>query len=95
MANLRSYYVNPSILRSQYYAIIYPHILYGIEVWGSTFDYLINRIVISQKCVRMMTFNDGDFIRIGPLVHTDPLFKNLKILPLINTIDLAYFYMTA
>ena len=79
------YFVNPSILRNLYYAIIYPHILYGIEVWGSTFDYLINRIIVLQKkCVRMMTFNDGDFVRNGPLVHTIPLFKKLKILPLVN-----------
>ena len=77
------YYVNSSILKNLYYALIYPHILYGIQVWGSTFNYLTNRIMVLQKkCIRMMTFNDGNFVRDGPRAHTAPLFKLLNILPL-------------
>ena len=36
----------------------------------------------------MITNSDGGYARKGPLVHTDPLFKRLKILPIVRFINL-------
>ena len=48
MYKIRSF-VNPSILVTLYYSIIYPHLLYGIQVWGSACDSYVNRLLILQK----------------------------------------------
>ena len=83
------YFVNSKILMNLYYSLIYPHLLYAIQVWGSAFDSNINKVTILQKkAIRMMTFNDGSFVNDGPLAHTAPLFKELKILKLKDIYEL-------
>ena len=37
------------ILRQLYYALIYPHISYCIEAWGSTYQTHLNQLVLLQK----------------------------------------------
>ena len=41
-----------TILRNLYSAQIYPHILYGNEIWRSTFVYLHNKIVLQKIAYR-------------------------------------------
>ena len=75
------YYVNSSILMNLYYSLIYPYLLYAIQVWGLAFDSNLKKVItLQKKAIRMMTFNDSSYEYRGPLVHTDPLFKELKIL---------------
>ena len=43
------HFVTTKILISVYYAIIYPFLLYGITVWGSTSKTLLNPLHVLQK----------------------------------------------
>ena len=54
-------FITPNILKKNiYYSLVYPHLLYGIQVWGSAFDTNINKLIVLQKkTVRMMTFNEN------------------------------------
>ena len=62
-------------------AIIYPFLLYGIEIWGNTNITLLDSIHILQKnIVRMTTFKDGYPSIPGPLTRTPPLFHKLRLL---------------
>ena len=74
-------YVPIRVLCNVYYAIIYPFLLYGIVIWGNADGYLIKPIhILQKKFVRMATFNDGFQNIRGPLAHTPPLFRQLKLL---------------
>ena len=43
------------ILISVYYSLVFFHLCYGIIVWGSTFNYLLNRLQVPQnKCLRVI-----------------------------------------
>ena len=48
-------FVNIKILKTLYYSLIYPYLIYAIEVWGSADSTHMNHIFILQKrIVRMM-----------------------------------------
>ena len=75
------YYVNRKLLMNLYYSLIYPHLLYAIQVWGSSFKININKLtVLQKKVVRLITFQDKFYDYRGPRAHTAPLFKELNIL---------------
>ena len=63
-----------------YYSLVYPHLNYVIEVWGSADATYLDRILILQKrIVRMLTHNDirqQDY----SFPPSDPLFLKLEIL---------------
>ena len=43
------------ILISVDYSLVYPHLCYGITVWGSTSNYFLNRLqVLQNKCPRVI-----------------------------------------
>ena len=74
-------FVTTKILINVYYAIIYPFLLYGITIWGSASNNLLNPIpVLQKKFVRLATFNELYPPIPGPLVHTPPLFHKLNLL---------------
>ena len=59
-----------------YYAFLYPFFSYNIIAWGSTFSKYVNPLFCQQKrCIRLIA--NADFRS-----HTDPLFRDLKILKL-------------
>ena len=72
-------FVPNNILIKLYYALIYPHLLYAIQVWGSTFDKYINPLFILQKkVVRLIShvkIKDN-----GNYNHSSLLFKDLRVL---------------
>ena len=52
------YCVNLDILINLYYSLIYPFLIYGLVVWGSTYPTNINPLLILQKlALRIMTFS--------------------------------------
>ena len=52
-------FVNMKILKMLYYSLVYSHLNYVTEVWGSADPTYLDRILILQKrIVRMLTFND-------------------------------------
>jgi Reverse transcriptase (RNA-dependent DNA polymerase)/Endonuclease/Exonuclease/phosphatase family len=70
------HFLTLSALKSLYYSLIHCHITYALPVWSSTSANIIKPIITKQKiAIRLITnspFNS----------HTEPLFKNLNILPL-------------
>ena len=75
------HFVTTKILINVYYAIIYPFLLYGITIWGSTSKTLLNPLhILQKKFVRLATFNDAFPTIPGPLIHTPPLFYKFKLL---------------
>ena len=67
-------YLNQSTLLTLYNAFIYPYFTYCIPVWGNTCEsYLKPLFNLQKRAVRIIA--NAEF-----RAHTDPLFKNLKIL---------------
>ena len=69
-------FVNSRIMKTLYYSLTYPHLLYAVEVWGSA---VIERLLLLQKrIVRLLTYSDArhDF----SFMSSDPLFFKEKIL---------------
>ena len=73
-------FVNMKISKMLYYSLVYPHLNYVTEVWGSADPTYLDRILILQKrIVRMLTFNDmrqQDY----SFPSSDPFFFKLEIL---------------
>ena len=42
-------FLNIKLMKTLYYSLIYPHLLYAIEVWGSAGTSDINSLLMSQK----------------------------------------------
>ena len=74
-------YVDLRVLKNIYYSLIYSHIVYAIQVWGSANVTELDKILILQKkAVRMMTQKDQFPQMRGPLNPSDPIFVELGIL---------------
>ena len=68
------HFVTKRVLIMIYNAFILPHISYGIEVWGGTYESYLNQILIIQKgAARAITFKHVT-------EHSIPLFYECKIL---------------
>jgi len=65
--------LNRKYLIQLYYLLVYPHLLYGIVLWGNTYNIYLNKLIVLQKkIIRTITgflFN----------AHTEPLFKIIDI----------------
>ena len=73
------------ILKSLYHSLVYPYYTYCNLIWGSAPSSHINSLVILQKkCIRIIS-------KTGYLEHTEPLFKELKLL----NVDQIYKYNCA
>ena len=52
-------FVNMKVMKTLYYSLVYPHLTYAIEVWGSAGITILNRLLVLQKrIVRMLTYSD-------------------------------------
>ena len=62
------------ILRTLYFTLVMPHMMYGIEVWYGAPQYVLNRVSILQKkairAINSLPFNH----------HTHEYFKSMKLL---------------
>ena len=62
------------ILKTLYFTLVMPHIMYGIEVWYGAPQYVLDRISILQKkairAINSLPYND----------HTHEYFKSMKLL---------------
>ena len=78
-------FVSQKILVNVYYAIIYPFLLYGVELWGNTSNTLLTPIFLLQKkFVRLATYNDNYIDEFRTLAHSFPLFYTLKIMTIFD-----------
>ena len=68
------YNVSVDILTMLYYSLIYPFLIYGVQVWGLTNPTYLKPVTTLQKQVaRIMTFSE-------PMSHSEPLLKSLNLL---------------
>jgi hypothetical protein len=70
--------LNSKSLASLYHSFVYPFFTYGLEIWGRTFKMDIESLFLLQK--KIIRIISSAKYREG----TEPLFKNLGILPLQN-----------
>ena len=100
LARLRCY-LDPKLLKNIYFCIVYSHLSYGVEAWGSACPTDLEKILILQKkAVRILTGNKyfqlyGE--EAAPLPRSEPLFKTLEILKFddIFKVNIAKFvYLT-
>ena len=73
------YFVDIKIIKTLYYSLVYPHLIYGIEVWGSAAETHLNKLLILQKkIVRLICYSDkrqADY----SFSPSNPLFYKLEI----------------
>ena len=85
LAKLRGH-MDQKLLLCIYYSLVFSHLSYGVQAWGSACDsYLKELIVIQNKAVRILS--GKQYFQIygqtpGPLPSSSPLYKELKILKL-------------
>ena len=71
-----SFCLNEASLRTLYFSLVYPYLCYCVGVWGYTYPSNLKRVVTLQKrAIRIISKSKFD-------AHTDPLFKELKMLKL-------------
>ena len=96
-------YVNTKTLTMLYNSLIYPHLLYGVPIWGNADDvHLKTLLTIQKKAVRIISNKDNYIATIFKLPGeldicwridtfikepSAPLFKNLKILTIHDIIQ--------
>ena len=72
-------------MKTLYYSLIYSHLIYAIEIWGTASKTELEKILILQKrAMRMMTFTDIYPSVPGPLSPSDPIFAKLEALKVID-----------
>ena len=68
-------------MKNIYFSLVYSHIVYAIQVWGSASDTELEKILVLQKkATRMMTYKDYYPQIPGKRHPSDPVFKELNIL---------------
>ena len=74
-------------LKMLYYTLVYPHLTYGIVLWGATHKTYIERLYRSQKKILRAMYSATFF------EHSHPLFSQLKILKIedIYNIEVSKF----
>ena len=74
--NAVKHFLSSKSLLKLYYALIHSHFVYCLPVYSFTNSKNINILVVKQKrCMRIITKSRYN-------AHTEPLFFNLKVLPL-------------
>ena len=65
-------YLNRRILVNRDYTLVYPYLIYCVEIWGHACNiYLDSLVKLQKKIKRIMTFSDYNS-------HSAPLFLALK-----------------
>ena len=74
MCKLRQF-VNRKMLKNIYYSLLYPHLVYAVQGWGSDCATEINKILVLQKrALTIITYNDNLPLVQGPMHPSTPLF---------------------
>ena len=82
------YYLPCTTLKTVYYALIYPKLIYGNLVWGCTYEtHLKPLILLQKKAIRIVN-------KTSYLHHTNELFLSNSILKFsdINKLNLSVFF---
>ena len=74
-------FLNSTMMKNIYYSIIYSHIVYARQVWGSAGKIETDKILVLQKrTIRLISNKDKRLVMPGPLASTNPMFLSLKFL---------------
>ena len=85
-------FLKSTMLRNVYYSLIYSHIVYAVQVWGSADKTEIDKILVLQKrAIRLISNKAKRPVNPGPLASTNPMFLNLEILKVNNVFTLILF----
>ena len=72
-------FINQKTIIMLYYSLIFSHLNYAIEIWGSSHNIYLNRILLLQKrAVRMISYCDHRLDDLS-FYASDPLFYKLNI----------------
>ena len=70
--------LSPTALKCIYYSLVYSHLIYGISIWGGTYQTHLDPLIKAQKrIVRTISLANRD-------AHTAPLFNELHLLTFNN-----------
>ena len=90
MYKLRSF-LPLEVMKNVYYSLMYSHIIYPIEAWGSACKTELDKILILQKRdMRLMTYNDTYPTVFGLLISSDPIFIVLETLKVSDIINIKF-----
>ena len=73
-------FVNIKIMKTLYYSLIYPHLLYDIEVWGTADTTAINSLLVLQKRIVRLLSNSDTRLSDYSFPPSTPLFFKEKLL---------------
>jgi Reverse transcriptase (RNA-dependent DNA polymerase) len=77
--------LNPKALKSIYFALFHSHLIYAIQIWSCCSESILKQLFLKQKnAIRILSNARYN-------AHTEPLFKNLCILPLPKLVE--YFQL--
>ena len=100
LTKLRNF-MGTDLLKTIYYCLVYSHLTYGIQAWGSAcITETVKLSVLLKKAARILTGNQYFQIygeQAGPLPSAEPLFKELKLLNFKDAFDLnvgKFIYLT-
>ena len=69
-----------NLLKTLYYSLIYPHLLYAIEVWGSADTSALNSLLVLQKRIVRLLSNSDTRLSDYSFPPSTPLFFREKLL---------------
>ena len=75
------HYLPRELLNQIYYGQFYSHLTYGCLLWGQDEEKIAKTFTLQKKAVRLLSFKD-------PQEHSSPIFKELKLLKLVDIIKL-------
>ena len=78
---LKCYFPN-KILLQLYHALIYPHLLYAIPIWGSTYKSYLHKISMLQNKVVRIGYPDKMKFRGKPFIYQLKSLKTEQTLPI-------------
>ena len=87
-------FLNSTKMKNIYYSIIYSHIVYAIQVWGSAGKIETDKIIVLQKrTIRLISNKDKRPVMPGHLASSNPMFFKLEILEVkdIFTLQISKF----
>ena len=74
-------FLDSTMMKNIYYSIIYSHIVYAIQVWGSAGKIETGKILVLQNhTIRLISNKDIRPVMPSPLASTNPIFFKLEIL---------------
>ena len=81
------------LIRTIYFSVVYSHLYYGIQAWGSADPTALHKLdVLQNKAVRILS--GKQYFQIygqepGPLPSSEPLYKKLEILKIKDIFELS------